>query len=182
MMQVIFKIKRPIKNKVADKVVPDKTKQKSFWVQPEETPNASKKANPPVNENKGNSPIIKRNDVSAALLHEETSLKLTKYINLNKEIPRNSQTPDDPTSSSKVDWKQAVGRRDRNRRQMITGNNKETVKGVPKHVTLHVSRVDKETTVACLTALLNENFSEATSQDDDQARGMTDLVFNPNSL
>ncbi|KAG5878941.1 hypothetical protein JTB14_027480 [Gonioctena quinquepunctata] len=48
---------------------------------------------------------------------------------------------------------------------MITGNNKETeaVKGVPKHVTLHVCRVDKETTVASLTALLN--FPEATSHD-----------------
>ncbi|KAG5880855.1 hypothetical protein JTB14_034264 [Gonioctena quinquepunctata] len=156
----------PIRNKVADKVVPDKTKQKSVWVQPEETPNTSKKANPPVKENKGNSPIIKRNDVSAALLHEETSLKLTEYINLDKEIPRNSQTPDDPTSSSKFDWKQAVGRRNRNRRQMITGNNKETlaVKRVPKHVTLHVCRVDKETTVASLTALLNENFPEATCE------------------
>ncbi|KAG5865539.1 hypothetical protein JTB14_035457 [Gonioctena quinquepunctata] len=173
----------PIKNKVADIVVPDKTKQKSVWVQPEETPNTSRKANPPVNENKGNSPIIKRNDVSAALLHEETPLKLTEYINLNKEIPRNSQTPDDPTSS-KFDWKQAVGRRNRNRRQMITGNNKGivAVKGVPKHVTLHVCRVDKGTTVASLTALLNENFPEATSQDDDQARGMTDLVFDPNLL
>ncbi|KAG5889517.1 hypothetical protein JTB14_009004 [Gonioctena quinquepunctata] len=51
--------------------------------------------------------------------------------------------------------------------------NKETVavKGVPKHVTLHVCRVDKKTTVASLTALLNENFPKATSQDDDQARG-----------
>ncbi|KAG5872778.1 hypothetical protein JTB14_008827 [Gonioctena quinquepunctata] len=154
----------PIKIKVADKVVPDKTKQKSVWVQPEETPNTSKKANPPVNENKGNSPILKRNDVSAALPHEETSLELAEYIDLNKEIPRNSQTPDDPTSSSKFDWKQAVGRRNRKRRQMITGNNKETVsvKGVPKHVTLHVCRVDKATTVASLTALLNENFPEAT--------------------
>ncbi|KAG5893029.1 hypothetical protein JTB14_026581 [Gonioctena quinquepunctata] len=45
---------------------------------------------------------------------------------------------------------------------MITGNNKGTVAvGVPKHVTLHVCRVDKETTVASFTALLNENFPEA---------------------
>ncbi|KAG5899011.1 hypothetical protein JTB14_001537 [Gonioctena quinquepunctata] len=130
---------------ITENNIPKQNKPVSLSTQ-EETPNTSKKANPPANENKGNSPIIKRNDVSAALLHEKTSLKLTEYINLNKEIPRNLQTPDDPTSS-KFDWKQAVGRRNRNRRQMITGNNKETVavKGVPKHVTLHVCRVDKET-------------------------------------
>ncbi|CAG9816613.1 unnamed protein product [Phaedon cochleariae] len=86
-----------------------------------------------------------------AKLHELNTLqKCTEIINLG-----------DATSPNVDNWQTVKYKQKPPRRKMIVGCNVEsTVKGVPKNVILHVSRVENATTAEDLTKLLKPVFPE----------------------
>nr|CAI5823234.1 unnamed protein product [Callosobruchus analis] len=112
--------------------------------------------------------------VAAAILQEQTKLKFSDIINLANDTNAMASTSTDAvdnsskksTSTSTVvdrrsgDWKTVENKR--RRRNTVVGKREDTeVKGVPKLAQLHVYRISKETTVECLTTLLQKNFPEA---------------------
>nr|CAI5862439.1 unnamed protein product [Callosobruchus analis] len=112
--------------------------------------------------------------VAAAILQEQTKLKFSDIINLANDTNAMASTSTDAvdnsskksTSTSTVvdrrsgDWKTVENKR--RRRNTVVGKREDTeVKGVPKLAQLHVYRISKETTVECLTMLLQKNFPEA---------------------
>ncbi|KAJ8948139.1 hypothetical protein NQ317_000182 [Molorchus minor] len=109
----------------------------------------------------GNSRITK-NDVSSGIMRAETENKMNKYIHLVKDgqngPPANTSNHNNKDEAN--DWKLISNTR--RKRKMIVGNNKDSssVKGVPKLVSLHVYRINKNTTTDELTTLLKDNFQE----------------------
>ncbi|CAG9825631.1 unnamed protein product [Phaedon cochleariae] len=135
---------------------------------------------------------IRNTDVSLGLAREETRLKMNDYIHLNIDLnngkssqnrpnnhqllnPEPNKNPSSSYENSKMtnpshqghgnEWEQVRNRRGRKHR-VIIGKNTENnlVKGVPKFTTLHVSRINKDTTSEALTELLHKHFPEATCE------------------
>nr|CAH7756466.1 unnamed protein product [Callosobruchus chinensis] len=114
---------------------------------------------------------VSNKHVASAILKEQTKLKFNEIINLTKD-QRDGKAASEPGSSSMKqtvsagvedhsggEWKK-VERKPR-RNNVVIGNRDDTnIKGVPKYTYLHVYRIDKETTVESLTALLANHFPE----------------------
>ncbi|CAG9813564.1 unnamed protein product [Phaedon cochleariae] len=94
---------------------------------------------------------ITKNDVFSAVTRAQDKSKLEKYINLENDAPSAS-------NSRKDDWTEVVRRKPK--RNCIIGKNEESLKGVPKNITLHVCRLNPQTTTEDLTNLLIRNFPE----------------------
>lgn len=130
-----------------------------------DVPNKNTVTNNSLKINKQGNSLITKDEVALNIMKVETENKLNKYINLTKEEESNSHVTHMTSNSSQRDeWK--VVTKTRRKRQVIVGNNKESisVKGVPKLATLHVYRVDKSTTSDELTVLLKNNFQEVTCE------------------
>nr|CAH7749266.1 unnamed protein product [Callosobruchus chinensis] len=114
---------------------------------------------------------VSNKHVASAILKEQTKLKFNEIINLTKD-QRDGKAASEPGSSSMKqtvsagvedhsggEWKK-VERKPR-KNNVVIGNRGDTnIKGVPKYTYLHVYRIDKETTVESLTALLANHFPE----------------------
>nr|CAI5819234.1 unnamed protein product [Callosobruchus analis] len=109
--------------------------------------------------------------VAAAILQEQTKLKFSDIINLANDTNAMASTSTDAVDNSSKkstststavdrrsgDWKTVENKR--RRRNTVVGKREDIeVKGVPKLAQLHVYRISKETTVECLTTLLQKNF------------------------
>nr|XP_023028606.1 uncharacterized protein LOC111516703 [Leptinotarsa decemlineata] len=92
------------------------------------------------------------NDLSRAIAQVETEQLMNDCININEE-------DEIFTSQSQGAWKEVAKKR---KRSLVIENNKETgsVKVVPKHVSLHVYRLDPQTTVNELQQSLVGSFPE----------------------
>ncbi|KAG5899150.1 hypothetical protein JTB14_027343 [Gonioctena quinquepunctata] len=105
------------------------------------------------------SPPMNGNELSKIVLQKQTKIKLNEYIHLNDVAEHRA------TSSQALDrnyWVQVTNKKkNRQQRLVIVGNNSNVdVKGVPKHVTLHVYGLNESTSTSSLTTLLKQNFPE----------------------
>ncbi|XP_074041177.1 uncharacterized protein [Leptinotarsa decemlineata] len=102
------------------------------------------------------SKIVNENDVRLAVTQAEHTLKLKEYIDLENDD--NSAAP--PKNKG---WNEVVKKR--RKRACIIGKNQETVKGVPKYVSLHVCRLDPQTSSEDLTRSLVKHFPEVKCEE-----------------
>lgn len=106
-----------------------------------------------------------RMDFQSTKVDEIVSREKTK-INLHGKISSTNGIESNPAVSQpnqENEWVQVTGNKKKNRRQrtVVVGNNSSMdVKGVPKHVTLHVYRLQKDTTSDSLSTLLKQHFPE----------------------
>ncbi|KAJ8910635.1 hypothetical protein NQ315_012503 [Exocentrus adspersus] len=131
----------------------------------------------PIPENKQ----ITQKQVTAGILLAQTEVALNKHINLNNDL-QDISSPLETTNerlhvtdstiqarrshidSHQNEWSTVVKRK--RRRQQIVGSKEDTslIRGVPKYVSLHVYRINLETSAADLTEMLKLNFLEVTCQ------------------
>ncbi|KAG5886705.1 hypothetical protein JTB14_015770 [Gonioctena quinquepunctata] len=113
---------------------------------------------PSVSKNSGNqlneqisktSNEIATGQLSNELLKIESERKCQDVINLA------------PNESN--DWTEVRRNKYSNRRRIVGNNREDTVKGVPKHVDLHVYKVDKDTSIESFTSSVIQNFPESES-------------------
>lgn len=113
---------------------------------------------PFTNKNTGmfKNPTISKTDVSLAIMQAESNNRMTDIIDLEGDATANAHS----INHSEDTWKEVT--RKSKHRVRIVGNNRESslVKGVPKYVDLHVSRVDPTNTIDDMYKLLKVNFSE----------------------
>ncbi|CAG9818861.1 unnamed protein product [Phaedon cochleariae] len=101
--------------------------------------------------------------VANAIAHAETQEKCHKYITLNGTTESHDVTTEAPINvESHPPWQTVIRKRPNKSRQVITGNNttNSSVKGVPKLASLHVYRIDKNSTAESLKLLLKDHFPE----------------------
>lgn len=92
----------------------------------------------------------------------KTQQKCNEIINLVNDKQHDTISLSPPSSSENSDHWKEISYKNRCRRQLIIGNNTDVaVKGVPKHVTLHVYRVDLKTSLDDFRNKLIPNFPEA---------------------
>nr|CAI5839820.1 unnamed protein product [Callosobruchus analis] len=90
---------------------------------------------------------IRLEQVKAAIHEAQSVVKVREIQNLSKELAENNNAPDG--------WKQV-----KRRRRFIVGRNQNlnTVQTVPKYMSLHVSRLQRNTKPEELEQMLNESF------------------------
>lgn len=117
--------------------------------------NNDKTTRPQTTENKASKVrnIINR-DISLAVLEEKTINKMAEYINLS-----------DTNNAPDREWKQVKAAKSKRRPIVGSNSNTEIVKGVPKLIALHVSRLDVNTTTEMLKSLVQNNFKEVSVEE-----------------
>lgn len=92
--------------------------------------------------------VISIDEVSTAVLEAQTKQKIGKYININSDM------------NNEQEWKTVKNRK--RRQSLLIGKNRETsaIKGVPRWVDLHVSRLEPNTTVTSIVDMLKVHIPE----------------------
>lgn len=99
--------------------------------------------------------VISNEEVSTAVLEAQTKQKIGKYININSDMNNEHSN-----NLQKQEWKTVKNRK--RRQSLLIGKNRETsaIKGVPRWVDLHVSRLEPNTTVTSIVDMLKVHIPE----------------------
>lgn len=116
-----------------------------------------------------NSGVVEPQQISAEILKTATQLKCSEIINLTNDVQLPSNKIDRMNSKSNqqdAQWQEVTHTRNNRRRQLVVGNNEKlNVRGVPKLMCLHVTRIGIGTTINDLQTMLTKPFPEVKCEE-----------------
>ncbi|KAG5891887.1 hypothetical protein JTB14_021146 [Gonioctena quinquepunctata] len=100
--------------------------------------------------------FVSKTEVSAAVMQSEHQMKLDTYIHLVSDDDVQNAAGSNQREETKETRKKTQEKRD----LLIGSNKEETLRGVPKHTSLLVYRIDQKKTAEEMKSILKPHFTE----------------------